>query len=986
MRRGQQALADGKFDAAITWLRRALSYAVGDPTPLLSLATALLVSGELREAAGHFEAVAGKCDVQAAWLGAAMARLRLHDPLVAARSLATALSQHRWSGASEAEALPDAVVLAAAAPGWCGLHAGNRVLVRPRGLAVRVAFDGRDAAPDAEVPPGTSRVTVRMAGRELLGSPLQVARIRRVEGVVAVADGGIAGWAWHPADGEREPVLTLRDAHGTQRTIVADDTGMTTLRPLTRPRGFSIGAENLVGFAGRIEVLGADGQHLAGSPLLPGLEVASAAFVAAAVAKAWPVAGESSSFEPLLAVPAATRGVPATAQSNPRRRVVVVVPAYRGARETQACLASVMATTPEGTGVIVVDDASPEPALAAMLDAHAASGRIQLLRHTGNRGFPAAANAGLRAAVERDDVCDLVLLNSDTLATPGWLERLREAVHATGDIGTATPLSNDASIVSYPDAAGGNAVPEAAALRVIARLAATANAGVVVDLPTGVGFCLYIRRECLLRTGLLREDVFAQGYGEENDFCLRARHLGWRHVAVPAAYVAHVGGQSFGAAREALSARNIDVLERLYPGYQALIAAWVAGDPLAQSRRRLDAARWKAQWRRGGASVALVTHDSGGGVERCVRERCAELRAEGRGAIVLRPVIERGVREPGNTRRYRAGLCAVSAGTGREAGDAPYPNLVFRLPEELDALASLLRTTRVASVEVHHTLGHAPEVLDLAGVLRVPYEIRVHDYAWFCVRVSLIGAGKRYCGEPPVAVCEHCVADHGSQLEEDIRPAALVARSARVLAGASRVVAPSRDAARRMQRHFPTLTPVVLPHEPDRYGPLDSNPAKAWQRVCVTGGIGIEKGYEVLLACARDAAARDLPLSFHVVGRTIGDDRLLDTGRVEITGPFAEVEAVALIRAQRAAIGFIPSICAETWSFALGQTWQAGLAVVAFDIGAVAERVRATGRGWLLPLGTPAGRVNVALMTPIELAPANPEPLNPRARLHFTET
>ena len=95
----------------------------------------------------------------------------------------------------------------------------------------------------------------------------------------------------------------------------------------------------------------------------------------------------------------------------------------------------------------------------------------------------------------------------------------------------------------------------------------------VVDIPTAVGFCMYIRRDCLDQVGLLREDLFAQGYGEENDFCLRARHLGWRHVAAPGVFVAHVGGQSFGAARGHLVARNMAVLNRLHPGYDALIAA-----------------------------------------------------------------------------------------------------------------------------------------------------------------------------------------------------------------------------------------------------------------------------------------------------------------------------------------------------------------------------------------------------------------------------
>ena len=73
-------------------------------------------------------------------------------------------------------------------------------------------------------------------------------------------------------------------------------------------------------------------------------------------------------------------------------------------------------------------------------------------------------------------------------------------------------------------------------------------------MPTGHGFCLYIRAECLDETGLLREDLFAQGYGEENDFCMRARHLGWRHVAVPGVFVAHHGAGSFNAARDDLHA------------------------------------------------------------------------------------------------------------------------------------------------------------------------------------------------------------------------------------------------------------------------------------------------------------------------------------------------------------------------------------------------------------------------------------------------
>jgi len=144
---------------------------------------------------------------------------------------------------------------------------------------------------------------------------------------------------------------------------------------------------------------------------------------------------------------------------------------------------------------------------------------------------------------------------------------------------------------------------------------------------------------------------------------------------------------------------------------------------------------------------------------------------------------------------------------------------------------------------------------------------------------------------------------------------------------------------------------------------LAPNLPGAFRRVCVVGAIGVEKGYEVLLACARDARARSLPLKFIVVGYTADDTRLMDAGPVFVTGEYADADAAALIRAQAAHLAFIPSVWPETWCFALSRAWEAGLAVAAFNLGGQAERISATGRGWLLPLGLQARAVNDALLT-----------------------
>ena len=389
--------------------------------------------------------------------------------------------------------------------------------------------------------------------------------------------------------------------------------------------------------------------------------------------------------------------------------------------------------------------------------------------------------------------------------------------------------------------------------------------------------------------------------------------------------MAHHGGASFGPARRQLLARNATILNRLHPGYDEVIDEWTRRDPLGPARRRIDTLRWRAGRRP--SAVALITHAAGGGVDRVVTERAASLRQAGTRAVLLRP-----------------------DGDATLVGDHDTPNLRYRLPGDWEALLRLLRGDRVGRVELHHMLGQHPALLTLAERLGVAQDVFIHDYASFCARISLVPAHS-YCGEPPVTTCIACVADHGSNLGEPIDPPALVARSTALLASASRVVVPAVDVATRIRRHFPKVMPEVEWLEDDAATPSPPDLSGPVRHLCVIGGIGTEKGYDVLLGCVRDAALRRLPLRFTLVGFTQDDERLLSAGPIFITGRFDRGTSEQLIRQQNADIAFLPSIWPETWCFALGEAWRAGLRAIVFDLGAPAERVRRTGWGSVLPLG-----------------------------------
>ncbi len=899
-RRGQAA-ADPL--EALRWLDRARRILPHDDTVGLNLAAAHLRAGNAAAAATLFAGIAERWDVLEAWMGLAASALRLGDAARAAAALQAALSRHAVPLAFHP--LIARVAEAAGAPGWCAvdaagaLHADAPAETRQGGVAVPVRW----RAGRCRLPP-CARLDVSRGGRTLLGSPIDLAAMATCEGVVALtASGDLTGWAWHPRNPAQPPVVTVCGQAMTLRT----PSDAVLNRPLARPRRLHVPAAVLA--AARIEVTGPDDLPLLGSPLFPRSHLKKPSHSGRGLGEGYGQAKVSRTKQP----------------TNPPKPTDVVVPVYRGAATTLACLRAALASLPAGSRLHVVDDASPEPALQAAVAALAAAdSRINLITLPRNLGFPGAANAGLRAAAGRD----VALLNSDAIVPPGWLQALTAALHSAPDIASACPLSNEATILSYPDPAGGNPLADPVAMT---ALASRANGAATVDIPVAVGFCMLLRRDALEAVGLFREDVFAQGYGEENDWCLRAGQRGWRHVAVPGCYVAHEGAASFGPARRHLMERNSALLERLHPGYHAMIEQWVGQDPLAPARRAIDALRWAAGHQ--ASATAIVTHDSGGGVERLVATRAGFWREQGVRPVLIRP---------------KDGAAVV--------GDGDTPNLRFRLPEEWPALLSLLRSDGVARVELHHTLGHPPDIVQLARRLGVPQDVFVHDYAWFCPRIALVPE-HAYCGEPDVAGCERCVAQHGSLLSEPIRPAALVARSAALLAAAARVVVPSADVARRMRRHFPTTRPDVTSWEDDASIPPPPATGPV-SHVLTVGGIGPEKGFEVLLACVQDVARRNLPLRFTVVGTTADDARLLAAGPVFVTGRYSDDEVVPLIQAQQADVALLPSVWPETWCFTLSHVWRAGLRATVFDLGTPAERVRATGWGHVLPLGLPAAALN----------------------------
>jgi GT2 family glycosyltransferase len=215
----------------------------------------------------------------------------------------------------------------------------------------------------------------------------------------------------------------------------------------------------------------------------------------------------------------------------------VIVVSYNTLVFTRMCLESVLANTDAPPfELVVVDNASVDGSRKYLRALAERDARVRVVENDHNVGFPAACNKGLALARGRY----LVLLNSDAMVAPRWLDRLLAPLDAGTPalVGPVTNrIGNEAEVDTAYETWGGY-------LRE-ARARAAEYAGATSEIPTLTMFCLAVRRETKDRLGDLDED-YGVGTLEDDDYSMRARREGVRLLLAEDVLVHHFGEASFG--------------------------------------------------------------------------------------------------------------------------------------------------------------------------------------------------------------------------------------------------------------------------------------------------------------------------------------------------------------------------------------------------------------------------------------------------------
>jgi glycosyltransferase involved in cell wall biosynthesis/GT2 family glycosyltransferase len=623
--------------------------------------------------------------------------------------------------------------------------------------------------------------------------------------------------------------------------------------------------------------------------------------------------------------------------------VDVIIPVCGAAEELRACLASVVEHTDlvRHRLTLVIDgpqDAAVESVIAG----------LAVVRNEKRLGFVGSVNRGMRASSG-----DVVLLNSDTLVTAGWLEKLTAAAYSSGDVGTVTPLSNNATLVSVPRAFEENLLPTGFDVASYGAFIEKHSQRMYRRLPTAVGVCMYIRRAVLDDIGLFDEARFGLGYGEENDFCMRALQRGWLHIADDATFIYHAGHRSFGASRVALQRKARRALQRAHPRYMATIAAYMqAGEPLT---RRVAPPSPRAAGR--GYRIVHLVHGwppfQHAGTELYAYWLVQQQKERHHVSVYTR--FADASREDGEAVELLDDGVRVRLITNNFTARNPLRRNALRDRSLERDFERFLREERPDLLHIHHLAGHAFSLVKVAKRLRIPIVLQIQDWWFLCARVNLFHRDGYRCSGPAIDKCSRCAkltrvppAPFWNRLLHVLRKrdayAALAACDAYVVGSNAIRDDYVRAGAIPSAHVIPYGVDIVAPAEPRT--PTDPRAlTKPPIRFGYVGSIAPHKGVHIAAE-----AMRGLDATLHAWGDFTALPEYTERLRAEgvvFEGRFREDEKQRVFASMDVLL--VPSIGLESFGLAAREAMTCGVPVIASAGAALSELV---GAEWV-----PAGDV-----------------------------
>ncbi|EKO3705412.1 glycosyltransferase [Vibrio metschnikovii] len=622
------------------------------------------------------------------------------------------------------------------------------------------------------------------------------------------------------------------------------------------------------------------------------------------------------------------------------RNISIIVPIYNAVDDVEICIERLKKYTPSYVDIILINDASSDPKINEILDTLNGHKMFRVFHNEKNLGFTKTVNKGITLANDND----VILLNSDARVTPRWIQGFQRALRTDNNIATVTAMSDRAGAFSAPRIGNDNELPAGILEEDYAVAFRRKSIGYYPTVPTGNGFCMYIRRACINSIGPLDAEAFPRGYGEENDFCMRARDNGWRNIIDDRTYVFHDRSKSFGGQKDELIKAGRAVIDQRYPDFKKSISIFTQS-PI------ISAARFKA---------GLAIKD------------CDKLLP--RGLFVISTLTG------GTPQTNRDLMLALSdriegwllhcdskiMSLYRISNNQP-DQLIRRhiLKEEVEVLTHYCSEyDRVITnwlyeydfdfVHIRHLAWHSLSLPKLAKECGARVINSFHDFYTICPTVKLLDGDNKYCN----GICSNskngnCKPDlWGSDSLPSLKNAWVNKwreKFSHALSFCDAFVTTHESVRKTILENLtiPSERFHVIPHGRDFDNIYQlSEPYKKGGvlNILIPGNIAVAKGSKIIEEILEIDVKEKL--HFHILGKS---NLNFQHPRLTFHGEYKRDEFAKHVKKIKPHVGAVFSIWNETWCHTLTELWSVGLPAIVINFETLATRVNESNTGWVLP-------------------------------------
>lgn len=611
----------------------------------------------------------------------------------------------------------------------------------------------------------------------------------------------------------------------------------------------------------------------------------------------------------------------------------VIIPIYNAYECVDACIKSVIKNTDlKENGLILINDKSSDTRISKLLSKYKNNEGIVVLENEKNIGFVGTVNRGMRFSNS-----DVLLLNSDTEVTENWLEKIKNCAYHDARIATVTPLSNNATLASVPKSLEPNVLPESYSLEEMGKLVEECSYHSYPEIPTGHGFCLYIKRDVLDKVGYFDEKGFGKGYGEENDFCYRCLNFGYRHILCDDTYILHKESQSFQEDKKELIEDGLKVLESRYPQYVNRLNQWILSNPIKYIGENIA---FELGRRENRPNILYIIHDwkdvknHNGGTTLHAFDLIKNMRSK-YNFHVFAP--EDGI--------YK--LYSYYKDTETEIkfpGVIKFHDLNFYNADYKRMLEELIDSFNINLIHIHHIKDHFFDIANVIKERKVYTMITLHDYYPVCPLINKIYKGEKYCDNPTEECCNECLT---CIWKNDLDVNSWRDSWQNLLNSVDKIIVPSKAAKDEIEKTYNEFNIDVIEHgidiikdksilNIDEQGSFD---------VAFIGAIGIHKGSKILQELRKSKKLKNIMV--HLFG-VFDSPEQKDTKHFINHGKYKREELKELLKENNIKVICLFSTWPETYSYTMTESIASGIPVLSFDMGAIDERIHKYGLGWTI--------------------------------------